>query len=145
MDTIALDSTNVNSPALAPVFNSTGCLRSVPCETRTFKYVSERCVPCFNKFIAQFDKYIVPAVTLEPEPTETGPTAIDSFVPTADDDAAYRAWLAELADRDDIMAGWAEADRADDMEAAFSDPWDLVNPAELVECGGYHPSLGYDN
>jgi hypothetical protein len=124
----------------APVSTSTGCTRAVPCDTQTFKFASERCNPCFNRFIARFDHL---KTTDSPEPIETGPTVLDTFEPTHEQDAEYLALVATDEDRDAIMADWKAADDHADWVAAFAPSWDLMSDAEIRECGGHHPAEQY--
>jgi hypothetical protein len=147
MTMIALPVSIVNP---APVFNSTGCLRPVPCDSRTFTFVSERCPNCFARFIAAFDAEFGHHHSTDTEPevetVETGPTFDgDVYHPTVEDLDDYTADLAELDAREDAMAEHFARDRAEAMDSAFSDPWDMVNPCELIEAGGYHSAAGYDH
>jgi hypothetical protein len=72
------------------------------------------------------------------------PTALETYNPTPAETAEYLAMLADDEAREDIMEEFAVADRAEAMEAAFGDPWDMIAYEELAECRGYHPSQAYD-
>jgi hypothetical protein len=130
---------NVNS---TPVLNSTVCLRAVHCDSQSFTYASERCHPCFARFITAFD-HLKPIDA--PEPIQTGPTALDTFEPTPDQQVAYLDLMATDEDRDSIMAEWFADDRAEDMAAAFGGPDAVLHAAELAEAGVRGRYDGYDN
>jgi hypothetical protein len=71
------------------------------------------------------------------------PSADFGFAPTITDDLeAVELLNAEVDDHDDDFA--YHAFQAERMELAFTDPYDLVSPEELMECGGWHPSNDYD-